>query len=299
MPDNIHRISRRAALKGLATAAGVCAAGEIRAAAATATGNSVATAGRLKQSACRWPYARTPLPEMCRRAKQIGLAGIDLLFQDEWPTALDAGLAVSMGYPSRRGKFIATGFNDPANHALLLGELETALPLAARAHVPNVIAMFGNRVSGVDDGAAIANCVAGLAKIAPLAEEQGVTICVELLNSKVDHPGYQGDHCAFGAAVMQGVNSPRVKLLYDIYHMQIMEGDVIRTIRDNIQWIGHFHTGGVPGRHEINDSQELNYHAIAAALAELHYEGYVAHEFVPTRSDPFASLEEAYRLCTV
>jgi hydroxypyruvate isomerase len=300
MPDNIHRISRRAALKGLATAAGVCAAGEIRAAAATAsTGNSVATAGRLKQSACRWPYARTPLPEMCRRAKQIGLAGIDLLFQDEWSTALDAGLTVSMGYPSRRGKFIATGFNDPANHALLLGELETVLPLAARAHVPNVIAMFGNRVSGVDDRAAIANCVAGLAKIAPLAEEQGVTICVELLNSKVDHPGYQGDHCAFGAAVMQGVNSPRVKLLYDIYHMQIMEGDVIRTIRDNIQWIGHFHTGGVPGRHEINDSQELNYHAIAAALAELHYEGYVAHEFVPTRSDPFASLEEAYRLCTV
>jgi hydroxypyruvate isomerase len=300
MPDNIHRISRRAALKGLATAAGVCAAGEIRAAAATAsTGNSAATVGRLKQSACRWPYARTPLPEMCRRAKQIGLSGIDLLFQGEWSTALDAGLTVSMGYPSRRGKFIATGFNDPANHALLLGELETVLPLAARAQVPNVIAMFGNRVSGIDDSAAIANCVAGLAKIAPLAEEQRVTICVELLNSKVDHPGYQGDHCAFGAAVMQGVNSPRVKLLYDIYHMQIMEGDVIRTIRDNIQWIGHFHTGGVPGRHEINDSQELNYHAIAAALAALNYQGYVAHEFVPTRSDPFASLEEAYRLCTV
>jgi hydroxypyruvate isomerase len=182
---------------------------------------------------------------------------------------------------------------------LLLNELETALPLAARAQVPNVIAMFGNRVAGIDDEAAIANCIAGLAKIAPLATEQGVTLCVELLNSKVNHPGYQGDHTAFGVAVMKGVNSPHVKLLYDIYHMQIMEGDVIRTIRDNMQWIGHFHTGGVPGRHEINDSQELNYRAIAAAIADLNYQGYVAHEFEPIRSDPFESLAEALRLCTV
>ena len=171
--------------------------------------------------------------------------------------------------------------------------------LAAQAHVANLIAMFGNRVPGIDESAAIANCAAGLAKIAPLAEKHGVTVCVELLNSKVDHPGYQGDHTAFGAAVMRAVNSPRVKLLYDIYHMQIMEGDVIRTIRDNINWIGHFHTGGVPGRHEINDTQELNYHAIAAAIADLEFKGYVAHEFVPTRADPFLSLAEALRICTV
>jgi hydroxypyruvate isomerase len=122
---------------------------------------------------------------------------------------------------------------------------------------------------------------------------------VELLNSKVDHSGYQGDHTAFGIAVMQGVNSPHVKLLYDIYHMQIMEGDVIRTIRDNIKWIGHFHTGGVPGRHEINGRQELNYHAIAMAVADLNYAGYVAHEFVPSGPDPFASLAQAFRVCTV
>jgi hydroxypyruvate isomerase len=204
-----------------------------------------------------------------------------------------------MGYPSRRAKFIETGFNDSANHALLIGELETALPLAARAKVPNVIAMFGNRNAQIGESAAIANCIAGLSKIAPLADELGVTLCVELLNSKVDHAGYQGDHTVFGAAVMQGVNSPHVKLLYDIYHMQIMEGDVIRTIRDNIKWIGHFHTGGVPGRHEINDTQELNYHAIAAAIADLNYQGYVAHEFVPTRTDPFASLAEAVKVCTV
>jgi len=154
-------------------------------------------------------------------------------------------------------------------------------------------------VAGIDDATAIANCVAGLARVSPAAEKHGVTVCVELLNSKVDHAGYQGDHTAFGVAVMKGVNSPRVKLLYDIYHMQIMEGDVIRTIRDNIDWIGHFHTGGVPGRHEINADQELNYRAIATAIAALNYQGYVAHEFVPTRSDPFVSLTEALQLCAV
>jgi hydroxypyruvate isomerase len=292
MPNEFDRISRRTALMALVGTAGVFATGAIHAA-------SPSFRGRLKQSVCRWPYTPMGLPDFCRRAKQIGLAAIDLLFPDEWSVAADSGLTVSMGYASRREKFIQTGFNDPANHAMLLEELEMALPLAARAHVPNVIAMFGNRVSGIDEAAAIANCVAGLAKIAPLAEKQGVTICVELLNSKVDHPGYQGDHTAFGVAVMQGVNSPRVKLLYDIYHMQIMEGDVIRTIRDNISWIGHFHTGGVPGRHEINDSQELNYHAIAAAIADLNYQGYVAHEFKPTRSDPFVSLTEAFQLCIV
>ena len=291
MANKFPRISRRTALTALVTAAGVFAANEIRAVSAPS--------GRIKQSVCRWPYASLPLPEFCRRAKQIGLAAIDLLFPDEWSIAGDAGLAVSMGYASRREKLIQTGFNDPANHALLLEELNLALPLAARAHVPNIIAMFGNRVSGIDDATAISNCVAGLSKIAPLAEKQGVTICVELLNSKVDHPGYQGDRTAFGVAVMQGINSPRVKLLYDIYHMQIMEGDVIRTIRDNIKWIAHFHTGGVPGRHEINDSQELNYHAIATALADLNYQGYLAHEFKPTRSDPFVSLTEAFQLCTV
>ena len=295
MPRPNRRISRRTAIVALASAAGAIAAGT-RAAAPTASNGS--GGGRLKQSFCRWPYARTPLPEVCRRAKQIGFAAIDLLYPEEWPVARDADLIVSMGYASRRERFIATGFNDTANHALLLGELTTAIPLAAEAHVPNLIAMFGNRVAGIDDAAAIANCIAGLAKIAPLAEQHGVTVCVELLNSKVDHAGYQGDRTAFGVAVMKGVNSPRVKLLYDIYHMQIMEGDVIRTIRDNINWIGHFHTGGVPGRHEIDGSQELNYHAIAAAIADLNFRGYVAHEFVPTR-DPIESLTEAFQLCAV
>jgi hydroxypyruvate isomerase len=301
MFDELHSPSRRAALGTLALGAGAIASTHL-AHALTSTAKPTASApraGRLKQSVCRWPYNKVPLPEFCRRAKQIGLAAIDLLYTDEWSVAADAGLVVSLGYAARRDKFIETGFNDPANHTALIKELETALPLAARAKVPNLIAMFGNRNAQIGEAAAIANCIAGLSKIAPLADELGVTICVELLNSRVDHAGYQGDHTAFGVAVMQGVNSPHVKLLYDIYHMQIMEGDVIRTIRDNIQWIGHFHTGGVPGRHEINETQELNYHAIAGAIADANYQGYVAHEFEPTRADPFASLAEAVRVCTV
>jgi hydroxypyruvate isomerase len=289
-------LARSASVGVLAAAAELDSFGAISAPLAQTGGNS---AGRLKQSVCRWPYVRMPLPEFCGRAKQLGFAAVDLLFPDEWSIAAAAGITVSMGYASRRDKFIATGFNDPANHALLLGELETALPQAAHARVANLIAMFGNRVAGIDEAAAIANCAAGLAKIAPLAEKHDVTICVELLNSKVDHRGYEGDHTAFGVAVMRAVNSARVKLLYDIYHMQIMEGDVIRTIRDNVNWIGHFHTGGVPGRHEINDTQELNYHAIAAAIADLNFQGYVAHEFIPTNSDGFSSLAEALRICTV
>ncbi|HEY6618194.1 MAG TPA: TIM barrel protein [Steroidobacteraceae bacterium] len=297
----MNLISRRKFLARTAGVGALAAAGAapIAASAPLTQSSETSPAGRLKQSVCRWPYAKVSLPDFCRRTKLMGFAAIDLLFPDEWAAAADAGLSVSMGYASRRDKFIATGFNDPANHALLLGELVTALPPAAQARVTNLIAMFGNRVSGIDEASAIANCAAGLAKIAPLAEKHGVTVCVELLNSKVDHPGYQGDHTAFGVAVMRAVNSPRVKLLYDIYHMQIMEGDVIRTIRDNINWIGHFHTGGVPGRHEINDSQELNYHAIAGAIADLKFQGYLAHEFVPTRADPFLSLAEARRICTV
>ena len=290
-------VSRRKALGVLATAAAIAATAPRRAA-CTLPGDP-SPVGRVKQSVCRWPYMHTPLPEFCRRAKRIGISAIDLLFPDEWPVAQDAGLPVSLGYPSRRDKFIETGFNDPANHDLLFRELATALPLAAQARIPNLIAMFGNRVPGVDDETAAARCVAGLGRVAPLAADHGVTICVELLNSKVNHPNYQGDHTAFGVAVVKAVGSPRVKLLYDIYHMQIMEGDVIRTISGNIDWIGHFHTGGVPGRHEINDTQELNYHAIARAIADLHFGGYLAHEFTPTRSDPFVSLEEAFQICNV
>jgi hydroxypyruvate isomerase len=258
---------------------------------------SPGTHGRLNQSVSRWPFNRIPLPQFARAAKEIGLVAIDLLQPDEWPVVRDAGLICSMGYPTARTDFIATGFNNPANHAMLLREREATLPLAARAGVPNVIAMFGNR-TGATDADAISHCAAGLRRIAPLAEEQRVTVCVELLNSRVDHAGYQGDRTAFGVAVVKEVGSPRVRLLYDIYHMQIMEGDVIRTIRDNHAWIAHFHTGGVPGRHELNDSQELNYRAIARAIADTGFTGYVAHEFMPT-ADPLTSLRQAVAICEV
>jgi hydroxypyruvate isomerase len=253
--------------------------------------------GRLKQSVSRWPFGSIPLPQFARAAKEMGLAAIDLLQPDEWPVVRDAGLICSMGYPTRRKDFIATGFNNPANHSMLLRELEATIPLAARSGVPNVIAMFGNRTAA-GDAAAIRHCGDGLRRIAPLAEEQGVTVCVELLNSKVDHRGYQGDRTAFGAEVMKQVGSHRVKLLYDIYHMQIMEGDVIRTIRDNQEFIGHYHTGGVPGRHELDETQELNYRAVAQAIADTGFAGYLAHEFVPAQ-DPLTSLRKAVAICDV
>jgi hydroxypyruvate isomerase len=262
-----------------------------------AAGRAAPAPGRLKQSACRWPFERIPLPDFCRIAATLGLSAIDLLGQDDWERVREYGLVCSMGYPAIRLDFIPTGFNDPANHPLLLRELEAAIPLAARHQVPNLIAMFGNR-RGRSDAEAIDHCVAGLGRIKAVAEEHGVTICLELLNSKVDHPDYQGDRTSFGAAVVKAVGSPRVKLLYDIYHMQIMEGDIIRTIRDHAAWIAHFHTGGVPGRHELDDSQELNWRAVARAIAGYGFQGYVAHEFVPTR-DPARSLREAVETCTV
>jgi hydroxypyruvate isomerase len=295
----VTTVSRRALLAASAGALGALALGDPRLVPAE-TAPSVPTGpGRLKQSVCRWPFGAIPLADLCRAAVGMGLAGIDLLYRDDWERVRDLGLVCSMGYPSPadRRDFIATGFNDPANHPMLLRELEGAIPAAARAGVPNVIAMFGNR-RGRSDAAAIDACVAGLNRIKALAEEQGVTICLELLNSKVDHADYQGDRTAFGVQVMQAVSSPRVKLLYDIYHMQIMEGDVVRTVRAHLAHIAHFHTGGVPGRHELDDTQELNYRGIARAIAEAGFAGYVAHEFQPTR-DPLTALREAAAVCTV
>ena len=230
-------------------------------------------------------------------ANGMGLAGIDLLQREDWQTVRTFGLTCSMGYASDRPDFLRNGFTNRANHALLIDELKTAIPLARDKGVPNLIAMFGNR-DGRSDSVAIAAAIDGLRKIAPVAEAEGVTICVELLNSKVDHKDYHGDHTWFGVEVMMGVASPNVKLLYDIYHMQIMEGDVIRTIRQFHPYIGHYHTGGVPGRNELDDTQELNWRAVARAIADTGYNGFLAHEFVPKR-DPLRSLKEAVQLCDV
>jgi hydroxypyruvate isomerase len=200
-----------------------------------------------------------------------------------------------MGYAG--GGTIRDGLNVKANHDAIVKNFEQAIPRAAAMRVPNVITFFGNR-RGMSDEEASANCVDGLNRVKRVAEDHGVTICVELLNSKVDHKDYQGDHTAFGVAVVKAVGSPRVKLLYDIYHMQIMEGDLMRTIRDQHQYLGHFHTGGVPGRHELDPTQEVNWPAVCRAIVDTGFSGYLAHEFVPTR-DPLTSLREAVTLCDV
>ncbi|HET9832434.1 MAG TPA: sugar phosphate isomerase/epimerase family protein [Vicinamibacterales bacterium] len=251
--------------------------------------------GRIKQSVCRWTYQSMALPDLCRAAADIGLSGIDLLQEADWGVPRQYGLVCSMAYAG--GGSIPDGLNVKANHDAIVKNFERLIPRAETERVPNVITFFGNK-RGMPDDEAIANCVEGLNRVKRIAEDHGVTICVELLNSKVNHKDYQGDRTSFGAAVIRAVNSPRVKLLYDIYHMQIMEGDVIRTIRDHKDLIAHFHTGGVPGRHELDDTQELNWRAVCRAIADTGFAGYVAHEFQPTR-DPLTSLREAVAVCDV
>lgn len=251
---------------------------------------------RLRQSVARWPFGKIPFPDFCRAVAEMGLTAIDLLDETEWATAQKFGLTCSLAW-APKVVTIADGLNNKANHEKIIASLEKTIPQAAKFKIPNVIAFFGNR-RGMSDAEATENCIAGLNRIKQIGEDHGVTICVELLNSKVDHKDYQGDHTAFGVNIIKAVASPRVKLLYDIYHMQIMEGDIIRTIRDNHEYIAHFHTGGVPGRHELDGTQELNWATVCKAIVETGYTGYVAHEFVPTR-DPLTSLREAVTLCDV
>ena len=251
--------------------------------------------GRLKQSVSRWCYGKIPMPEFCDAVKAMGLTAIDLLDEPEWQVVADHGLVCSMAYAG--GGSIKDGLNYTRNHDAIVKSFEEKIPKAAAMKIPNVITFFGNRM-GLGDAEAKTNCIAGLNRVKKLGEDHGVTICVELLNSKVDHKDYQGDHTAFGLEIVKAVNSPRVKLLYDAYHMQIMEGDLIRTIRDAKDWIAHVHTGGVPGRHELDGTQEVNWRAVAQALVDVGFQGYMAHEFVPTR-DPLTSLREAVALCDV
>jgi len=263
--------------------------------AAAAQEGKAVTKGRLKQSVSRWCYGKIPMPEFCKAVAAMGLTAIDLLGEADWPVVRDHGLICSMG--NAGGGSIPDGLNVKANHDNIVRNFERLIPKAKSRQVPNVITFFGNR-KGMSDEEATANCIEGLNRVKGIAEANGVTICVELLNSKVDHKDYQGDRSKFGVDIVKAVGSPRVKLLYDIYHMQIMEGDLIRTIRDNYQYLGHFHTGGVPGRHELDGTQEVTWNAVATAIADLKFDGYLAHEFVPTR-DPLTSLREAVVLCDV
>lgn len=262
-----------------------------------ATPAGTAAAGRLRQSVCRWCFGGIPYDDFCEMAKRVGLGAIDLVDQKDWALVQKHGLAISTSNSTARRDFISRGLNDRANHELILGELAAVIPAAAKAGIPNVIAMFGNKGTiTTEDG--IAACAEGLAKIAPLAEKEGVTVILEMLNSRVDHRGFQGDTSAFGIAVAEKVNSPRVRLLYDIYHMQISEGDIIRSIRTNGKWFAHYHTAGNPGRNELSADQELQYPAIAKAIADSGFTGWLAHEFMP-RGDAEKGLAQAYAACSV
>ena len=251
--------------------------------------------GKIRQCASRWCYQEIPLENLCAYGAEIGLRGIDLLNPEEWQVPPRYGLICSMGYAG--GGEIASALNRLENHAKIEESFRKLIPLAAKAGVPNVITFSGNR-AGLSDAEGARNTIAGLNRLKKIAEDHGVTICMELLNSKVDHRDYMCDHTAWGLQVVQSVDSPRVKLLYDIYHMQIMEGDLISTIQKNIDWLGHFHTGGVPHRHELDAAQEVEWQGVMRGIAATDYRGSVAHEFVPTR-DPLLSLREAVDLCDV
>jgi hydroxypyruvate isomerase len=252
--------------------------------------------GRLKQSVCRGVFRgiKLDLDGMCREAARLGSHGIDLVSPNDFPTLKKHGLVPTM---VGGGSSIKSGINDRKNHAAIDTRMREIIKACADGGAPNVIVMAGDR-QGISDEEGLDNCVLFLNNIKSLAEDRGVTLCMELLNSKVNHPGYMCDHTAWGVEMCKRVNSPRVKLLYDIYHMQIMEGDIIRTIQENIQYLGHFHTAGNPGRHEFDETQELNYPPICKAIADLGFQGYIAHEYTPTR-DPLGTLENMMRLCEV
>lgn len=263
------------------------------------SGKPVQRKGRIKQCLTRGVFGRNSgmsFDDMCRTAASLGVHGFDLIPSRDWPTLKKYGLKPTMA-PPNMGVTIPNGINERAKHDALEKTMRPAIDECAAGGCPNLITVSGSK-RGLSDEEGISACVDFLNRVKAQAEDKGVTICMELLNSKVDHPDQQCNHTAWGVEVCKRVNSPRVKLLYDIYHMQIMEGDVCRTIKDNFQWLAHFHTAGVPGRHEIDGTQELNYHFVAETLAGLGYTGYVTHEYRPAR-DPMESLRQALDIMDV
>lgn len=249
----------------------------------------------MRQSFSWWSFAGkgTEDSDLLQGAKAIGYEGVELIGRALWDQAIDAGLSIAAigGHGT-----IASGLNDPANHERIEAEITANLVLAQQYKIPNLLVFSGNRRPHLTDDEGLAHTVAGLRRVAPLAEQAGVTLVMELLNSKVNHAGYQFDHSEWGCRVVQEVGSPNVRVLYDIYHAQIMEGDLIRTIQTHgAACFGHYHTAGNPGRHDLDDEQEIYYPAVVRAIAETGYDGYIGHEFSP-KDDPLAALEAAYEL---
>jgi hydroxypyruvate isomerase len=262
--------------------------------------DDVAASTKLKNnvnhSVCKWCYDKIPLEDFCQSAKTIGLQSVELLKVDDFPTLKKHGLQCAMvsGVPGG----ITKGLNRKEHHDEIVKWFEEATPTVAEHGYPNIICFSGNR-AGMSDEEGLENCAIGLKRIAPIVEKYKVNACMELLNSKRNHPDYMCDHTKWGVELVKKVGSERFKLLYDIYHMQIMEGDVCDTIRENHNYIAHYHTGGVPGRHEIDDSQELNYPRVMKAILDTGFKGFVAQEFIPKRSDAIASLRQGVQICDV
>lgn len=252
--------------------------------------------GNINHAVCRWTYGHLPLEELCKVAKEIGIKGIDLVGPKEWEVLKKHGLDSSMCNGAEIN--LVHGFNNPQYHAKLVSNYSEIIPLVARAGYRNLICFSGNR-DGMDDETGLKNSVEGLKKILSVAEKNKVVLHMELLNSRVDHKDYMCDRSAWGIELCKRLDSAHFSLLYDIYHMQIDEGDIMRSIQTNHQYFGHYHTGGNPGRHEIDESQELYYPAIMRAIAATGFKGYVAQEFIPSAADKVASLRKAVLLCDI
>jgi hydroxypyruvate isomerase len=259
--------------------------------------NTLSLKGNINHSVCRWCYESIPFEDFCRQVKDIGLRAVDLVGPKDWPLLQKYGLYSSMCYVDGDVS-LTKGFADTANHDKLIAQFLEVFPLMVKAGYKDVICFSGSR-AGMENETGWNNCVKGLKAIMPAAEKQGITVQMELLNSRVDHKDYMCDHTAWGVELCKRLGSPNFKLLYDIYHMQIDEGDVIRTIRDNHEYLGHYHTGGVPGRHEIDETQELYYPAIMRAIVATGFKGYTAQEFIPEAKDKIDSLSKAIRICDV
>lgn len=293
-------MKRREVLKNISLGTGALVVGGITTSLAATNlkidNDQMKLKGNINHSACRWCYNNIPLEELAEKSADIGLKGLDLLRPEEWAIANKYGLECSLGTDSFAN--IEHGFNAPKNHQGLQKKYIELVDKAADAGVKQVIVFSGNR-RGLDDATGLENCAQGLDSLVKHAEKKQITIVMELLNSKVNHKDYQCDNSPWGVQLTEKIGSSNFRLLYDIYHMQIMEGDVIATIRKYHKYYSHYHTGGVPGRNEINDSQELNYPAIMKAILETGFKGYVAQEFIPTYEDKIAALREGVNICDV
>ena len=301
-------MSRRSAIGRITgSAAAIAAAGTLPVKMQAADGAAATKLkGNIHHSVSAWCYgklfnpdknkpAKMSFEDFCRECAAMGIESVELLSPGEWPAVKKAGITCAM---CNGPDSIGHGWNRIEHHDNLVTKFEEAIPKVAEAGFPNIITFSGNR-RGMSDQQGIENCVKGLKRLMPIAEKHKVTVILELLNSKVDHKDYMADHTSWGVEVCKAVGSERLKLLYDIYHMQIMEGDVIRTLKDNHQYIGHYHTGGVPGRNEINSTQELYYPAVMKAILQTGFKGFVGQEFVPKQPDALASLREAIQICDV